>query len=147
MEIERYSAAGGIVIEAGKLLLLRKRQEGVVVLPKGHIDPGETPEQTAVREVIEETGYTNVAILADLGMLQAQYPRADKWYIRDEYYFVMKLVDHERGTVGDYDDAEHDLVTFERLWTLVDEAEALMSFEPARTFVRRAVTWWKTHNK
>jgi 8-oxo-dGTP pyrophosphatase MutT (NUDIX family) len=143
MEIERYQAAGGIVIEDGKVLLLRKLEENVVVLPKGHIDPGETPEQTAIRETIEETGFTHLAILADLGMLQSQFPRANKWFIRDEYYFVLKLLSQERGPVGEYDDLEHDQATFQRFWAPVDEAEVLMSFEPARTFVRRAVDWWK----
>ena len=35
-----------------------KRDPSVWVLPKGHIEPGETPEQTAVREVLEEAGVT-----------------------------------------------------------------------------------------
>lgn len=144
MDIERYQAAGGIVFDGDKVLLLRKTEEGVVVLPKGHIDPGETPEQAAVRETIEETGFTDLEVLADLGTLQSQYPKNGKWYIRDEYYFVMRLVTQQRGQVGDYDDAEHDLVTFERLWIPAAEAEALMSFEPARSFVRRAVEWWQT---
>jgi 8-oxo-dGTP pyrophosphatase MutT (NUDIX family) len=143
MEIERYQAAGGIVIDEGKVLLLHKLQEDVFVLPKGHIEAGETAEQAALRETIEETGYTDLQILGDLGMMQAQYPRADKWYIRDEYYFVMKLMSHDRGPVGDYDDAEHDLVTFERAWIPLAEAGARMSFEPARSFVHRAVAWWQ----
>lgn len=145
MEIERYQAAGGIVFDADKILLLHKLAEDLFVLPKGHIELGETPEQAAIRETIEETGYTDVAVLADLGMLQSQYPRADKWYIRDEYYFVMKLVSHDRGPVGEYDDAEHDLVTFERVWVPLNEAAERLSFEPARSFVRRATAWW--HNQ
>lgn len=143
MDIERYAAAGGIVFAGDTVLLLRKVAEGIVVLPKGHIDLGETPVQAAVRETIEETGFTNLEVLADLGVLQSQYPKNGKWYIRDEYYFVMRLVTHERGLVGDYDDAEHDLITFERRWTPLAEAEALMSFEPAKSFVRRAVDWWR----
>jgi 8-oxo-dGTP pyrophosphatase MutT (NUDIX family) len=142
MEIERYQAAGGIVMDDGKILLLHKLAEDLFVLPKGHIELGETPEQAAIRETIEETGYTDLAVLADLGMLQSQYPRADKWYIRDEYYFVMKLLSQTRGAVAEYDDAEHDLVTFERVWVPIAEAESKLSFEPARTFARRAVAWW-----
>jgi 8-oxo-dGTP pyrophosphatase MutT (NUDIX family) len=142
MEIERYEAAGGIVIDRGDVLLLRKRSEGVVVLPKGHVDPGETPEQAALRETIEETGYTDLEVLASLGVLQAQFPWRDRWYIRNEHYFVVRLVSDARGQVGDYDDALHDQLTFERLWAPASEAAGLMTFEPARSFVRRAVAWW-----
>jgi 8-oxo-dGTP pyrophosphatase MutT (NUDIX family) len=48
-------AAGGYVTNAtGQLLVFYRR--GKWDLPKGKIDPGETPEQAAVREVQEETG-------------------------------------------------------------------------------------------
>lgn len=47
--------AGGVVLRAEKFLAL-KRVNGVWLLPKGHVDPGETLEETALREVEEETG-------------------------------------------------------------------------------------------
>ncbi len=143
MEIVRYQAAGGIVFDRDQVLLLRKPALGEMVLPKGHVEPGETAEATALRETREETGYTNLEVLADLGEAEAQYAREGKWYIRTEHYYLMRLVNHDRGPVGDYDDAEHDQATFERVWTPVDEAAAQLSFEPARSFVGRAVQWWK----
>lgn len=52
-------SCGGVVIFRGKILLLyknfRNRYEGWV-LPKGTVEPGETHEQTALREVLEESG-------------------------------------------------------------------------------------------
>lgn len=50
-------SAGGIVIHNNKLLMLRKKN-GDWVLPKGRIEPGETLEETAIREVKEETNAT-----------------------------------------------------------------------------------------
>lgn len=53
-------SAGGVILEDGKVLLIlmqNLRGEKVWTFPKGHIDPGETPEQAAVREVREETGW------------------------------------------------------------------------------------------
>ncbi|MER3480461.1 MAG: DNA mismatch repair protein MutT [Meiothermus sp.] len=48
--------AGGVLFNAeGEVLLLRDRQ-GFWVFPKGHVDEGESLEQTALREVEEETG-------------------------------------------------------------------------------------------
>ena len=53
------TSCGGVVIHRGKILALYKsyknRYEGWV-LPKGTVEPGETHEQTALREVKEEVG-------------------------------------------------------------------------------------------
>lgn len=49
------------VTTEGELLLVRQYRNAVramtMELPSGHIDPGEEPEQTARRELLEETGY------------------------------------------------------------------------------------------
>ena len=143
MDVTRYRAAGGIVIEGDRLLLLRTTARGETVLPKGHVEPGETAEAAAVRETVEETGYAHPLLLADLGVLQAQFPFDGRWVIRDEQYFVMTLRDHERDDSRQHDDADYDRLTFERLWAPLAEAEGLMTYEPSRSFVRRAVAWWR----
>lgn len=63
-------AAGGVVYrrtETGIELLLIHDRYGKMALPKGKEEPGETPEQTAVREISEETG-----IAADIESLLAE---------------------------------------------------------------------------
>jgi len=58
---EQIEAAGGLVTDpAGRLLVFLRR--GFWDLPKGKIDPGETPEQAALREVQEETGLKNATL-------------------------------------------------------------------------------------
>ena len=52
---EAELCAGGFVIRDGRVLALR-RWNGVWLPPKGHIDPGETMIEAAVREIREETG-------------------------------------------------------------------------------------------
>ncbi len=49
------------VIEAGKVLLVREREDGAWSLPGGWADVGEAPSVAAVREVREESGYEVVA--------------------------------------------------------------------------------------
>ena len=53
------TSCGGVVIYHGKILTLFKNYKNKYegwVLPKGTVEPGETFEQTALREVYEETG-------------------------------------------------------------------------------------------
>ncbi len=57
--------AGGVVIDAGKVLLVTGIQGTIWSFPKGHVEKGETIEETAIREVREETGY-DVEILKRL---------------------------------------------------------------------------------
>jgi 8-oxo-dGTP pyrophosphatase MutT (NUDIX family) len=138
-----YRAAGGIVVRGGRALLLRKRALDEIVLPKGHVEDGETLEEAALREVREETGYRNLRLLANLGTERAEFdrPQRDEHVVRDETYFLMELLDDEREEARQHDDAEHDRLVFEHRWTPLEQAAGRMSFEPARTFVRRAVDW------
>ncbi|HGY08890.1 MAG TPA: NUDIX hydrolase [Oceanithermus profundus] len=53
---EAVPGAGGLVFNArGEVLLIRDKN-GYWVFPKGHVEAGETPQETATREVREETG-------------------------------------------------------------------------------------------
>lgn len=62
------SSCGAVVyrMEQGrrKFLLIRNRRSAHWGFPKGHVEPGETSEQTAIREVLEETGL-HIKILPD----------------------------------------------------------------------------------
>lgn len=53
--LRRHLSAGGLVLDDGYILLIRNRN-GHWGLPKGHWEPGELLAETAVREVLEETG-------------------------------------------------------------------------------------------
>ena len=53
---DRVEAAGGVVVRDGKLLLVHRPRYDDWTLPKGKLDPGESFEDAAIREVEEETG-------------------------------------------------------------------------------------------
>jgi 8-oxo-dGTP pyrophosphatase MutT (NUDIX family) len=62
-------AAGGIVRKGprGPVLLLHEREEGRWTFPKGHVEPGETLEAAALREIREESGLSQLSVTRDLG--------------------------------------------------------------------------------
>ena len=57
--------AGGVIFHDGRIVL-RRANDGAFVFPKGHVEAGESEEETAIREALEETGLT-AHIVAPLG--------------------------------------------------------------------------------
>ncbi|OGS45002.1 MAG: hypothetical protein A2539_04340 [Elusimicrobia bacterium RIFOXYD2_FULL_34_15] len=95
-------SAGGIIIESGKILLVKvKNLSGKIrwTFPKGHIEKGETVEQTAKREVLEETGY-NCEIIKSLGETKYNFYRGKDFVYKKVKWFLMKPVEK----LGKHDD-------------------------------------------
>ena len=65
--VKRIALAGCAVISEGKLLLLWKREHGHYEFPGGGVEPGESFEETALREMREETGCA-VSLVKPLGV-------------------------------------------------------------------------------
>lgn len=105
--MEEATSCGGVVIYRGKILLLYKnfknRYEGWV-LPKGTVEAGETHEETALREVREETGvHAEIVSYVDVSHYRFTVPEGDVnksvyWYLmasnnfhskpqREEYFY------------------------------------------------------------
>ena len=138
LPIRKYSSSGGIVIDSiGErlLVLVRPKRLGPdglpeVRLPKGHIEPDESRQQTALREVREETGLAELVVLADLGHQTVEFEWQDHHYIRDESYFLMSTpADAEVGCSE---------TQFRTLWLTWQEALARLTFEAEREWIRRA---------
>lgn len=119
--------------EGPEIVLGRRRRErdGVTwSLPKGTPDPLESLEQTAVREVTEETGL-QVRILAPVGAIEYVFFQAGRRIHKTVHYFLMEAVS------GDLDD--HDREFEEVRWVPLAEAASVMSFPTERDIVARAL--------
>ncbi|MCR4406997.1 MAG: NUDIX domain-containing protein [Anaerolineae bacterium] len=127
-----YQAAGGVVVDGDRVLVLRRLSRGEVRLPKGHIEVEEAPHAAALREVSEESGYADLEIVADLGLQVVEFDWDGRHYIREEHYFLMRLRS-ERHAVRD----RHDERQFIPAWVTWTEAIALLTFEAEREWVRR----------
>jgi sugar/nucleoside kinase (ribokinase family)/ADP-ribose pyrophosphatase YjhB (NUDIX family) len=101
-----------------------------VRLPKGHIEPGESRRETALREVREETGLSELEILADLGHQTVEFDWQGRHYVRHESYFLMCApAPDTRG---------HSEAQFVPQWLPWGEALSQTTFEAEREWLRRA---------
>lgn len=147
MQELKYRAAGGVVLDdAGRVLLIERwvTRDGRVTfeirLPKGHVEAGETDEQAALREVCEETGYCGITITADLGEIvnEFKWPGRDLHVVRYEHFYLMCLTDAQRGEPR-FNSPEAEEARFTPRWAAsLTDAEALVTFESEREFIRRA---------
>ncbi len=144
MAIKQYQAAGGVVIQQGKIagldgerayvLLLDRADLGEVRLPKGHIDPGEDAVTAARRETEEETGFADLTVLADLGNRTVEFDYKEYHVIRDEHYFLMTLRSERRSPRPAQDEQQ-----FRPFWVALEKAVELLTFADEREVVRTAV--------
>jgi 8-oxo-dGTP pyrophosphatase MutT (NUDIX family) len=124
---EAYTHAGGVVIrregKTSTYLLVRSSMDPRHwVFPKGHIEPGESPEMAALREVREEAG-VRAEIISELG--DSEFTR-DSEQIRIIYFAMRYRAPDEHNEGRDIK------------WCDYDEAIKTISFEDARLLLEKA---------
>ena len=88
-KFQMVPAAGGLVMnEKDEVLMIFRR--GHWDLPKGKLDPGETIEACAIREVMEETGLSNVELLKPLVITYHTYDESGHHLLKDSHWYLMK---------------------------------------------------------
>ena len=122
---KRIDQAGGIVVrrENGRTLVLlvrSKKDPSIWVYPKGHIEPGETAVETAVRETYEESGVGGESLGPIGAPLEFQSGREP---VRVQYFLIRPTseVDSPEGR--------------EKGWFTLDEARRRLAFENARALL------------
>ncbi|MDY6809385.1 MAG: NUDIX hydrolase, partial [Actinomycetota bacterium] len=135
----RETSAGGLVIsdldlpdaELCAALIGRMDRRGRMMwsLPKGHIETGETAEQTAIREVAEETGISGT-VVAPLGKI-------DYWFV-SEGRRIHKTVHHYllRSIGGELSDADYEVS--EVAWVPLEELPRKLTYSDERRLARMA---------
>jgi 8-oxo-dGTP pyrophosphatase MutT (NUDIX family) len=128
------TSAGGIVVrdvgDRREFVVGRRRRDRAVTwtLPKGTPEAGESREQTALREVGEETGLA-VRIVRPIGDISYSFVRDGTRYTKTVHYYLME------ATGGDLDDHDHE---FELVrWLPFEEAATTLTFETERDLVAR----------
>jgi len=115
---DKEHSAGGVIFEDKTVLLIQVQNlkgDKVWTFPKGHLEPGETPEQAALREVAEETGW-ECEITSDLYKAEYSFMRGEMLVDKDVRWFLVKRVG------GDGLPKTPDEV-FDMKWLPLEEAE------------------------
>jgi 8-oxo-dGTP pyrophosphatase MutT (NUDIX family) len=128
-------SAGGVVRRGDDVAVIvptRRAASGhaVLALPKGHVDPGETPAQAAQREVREEAG-VETDLVGELGEVRYWYQRGGRKIVKTVTFF---LFEYRSGDVAD-----HDAEVEEARWIPLVEAERALTYKGEREMVRRAL--------
>jgi 8-oxo-dGTP pyrophosphatase MutT (NUDIX family) len=127
--MRREFSAGGVLVRRlnGRWMLAAirpgGRPDGVWALPKGRIDEGERGEETALREVAEETGAHGHS-LGKLGDVRYWFYWEGERVFKIVSFF---LVRYAGGRLGDVP-AEHSHEVAEVRWLPLDEAPSLLAY-------------------
>ncbi len=115
-------AAGGLVTnEQDEMLMIFRR--GKWDLPKGKLDPGETLEQCAVREVEEETGLQRITLQQPLTVTYHTYHESGKFILKESHWYTMKITGQQQLVAQTEEDiAEARWVSKTQLPGLMEDA-------------------------
>jgi 8-oxo-dGTP pyrophosphatase MutT (NUDIX family) len=132
-------SAGGVIIDihegaARTAAIARRNRAGRVewCLPKGHIEPGETLAETAVREVAEETGIVG-RVLAELGTIDYWFAAGDKRVHKFVHHYLLEATGGELTIDNDPDREAIDVS-----WFWLDEVHQQLTFPNERRIAKMA---------
>jgi len=139
--VEREFSAGGVLVRRvrGRAMVAAIRPqgkpEGTWALPKGQVDAGERPEETAVREVLEETGVAG-RLVGKLGDVRYVYTR--RGGIRVFKVVSFYLLRAGRGRLGEIEERMRVEVA-EARWLPLEDAPRLLAYGGERDMARKAI--------
>ena len=132
MSTELETSYGGVVVRGDEMIVIVPRgRRRVLGLPKGGPMEGETPEQTAAREVREETGIT-AHVRERLGQVDYTYRRGGRNIAKTVHFYLCLF---EAGNTADHDHEVDDA-----RWIALNRAREELSYPGERALIDRLLS-------
>jgi 8-oxo-dGTP pyrophosphatase MutT (NUDIX family) len=132
----REFSAGGVVVRRMRgrsyIAAVRVKDGSLLALPKGHIEPGESGADTAIREVREETGIEG-ALVEKLDDIRYWYTRDGARVLKVVSFFLLR---YRSGSVRDYQREEVDGAE----WVPLEEAAQRLAYRGEKEMARAALS-------
>jgi 8-oxo-dGTP diphosphatase len=138
--VKREFSAGGVLVRRMRgqwyVAAIRPagKREGLWALPKGIVGRGEKPEETALREVEEETGVRGRS-LGKLGDVRYVYTWAGERIFKVVSFFLMR---YRSGRLGELP-PQHAHEVAEARWLPLEDAPSLLAYGGEREIARKAI--------
>ena len=136
MVVNIATSSGAIILREieGELkiaLAHHQRTDKSWVLPKGHVEEGETIEEAALREIHEESGLDNVQLIKHLGTIMRESVKSNGDFVQKTIHFFLAyaLENNQSSTPT-------DLIFTEVGWFKPREAIELLPYEADKLFLR-----------
>jgi 8-oxo-dGTP pyrophosphatase MutT (NUDIX family) len=139
--VRREFSAGGVVVRrlrgSWRMAAIRPagKKPGVWALPKGNIGPGERPDATALREVIEETG-VEARLVGKLGDVRYVYTWSGERIFKVVSFYLLR---YSRGRLGELaPETAHEVE--ETRWLPLEDAPRLLAYGGEREMAKKAIS-------
>lgn len=127
--VREYSAGGLVFDDRGRVAIIARHSRSGHLewcLPKGHIEKGETPQQTAVREVFEETGIKG-EVVDSIATIDYWFTGTSQRVHKLVHHFALRQVGGELTVEGDPDHEAEDAI-----WVDFRELDSVLSYPNER---------------
>lgn len=103
-------------------------------IPKGHVESGETLDQTAVREITEETGLKSLKVLSKLDKIHFFYRMNNKLIFMTNFVYLIEATDPLEELIPEQSEGIVDVQWFE-----AEQAYDILEYKATKVILREAI--------